>query len=82
VYLIAQDVLNLAVRRNPVLTAIGDFVLFSNTNSCIAYEFLVVVVVIVLLLVFWVIMIDVFYPFNRYVWLTMCQVVTPSVPWH
>jgi hypothetical protein len=76
----AQDVLNLAVRRNPLLTAIGDLVLLSNTNSCIAYEFLVVV--IVLLLVFWVILIDVFYPFNRHVWLTMCQVVTPSVPWH
>jgi hypothetical protein len=76
----AQDVLNLAVRRNPVLTAIRDFVLFSNTSSCIAHEF-VVVVVIVLLPVFWVITIDVFYPFNRYVWLTMCQVVTPSIPW-
>ena len=76
----AQDVLNCTVSRSRVLTAIGDIILMSNTNSCIAYAFLVIL--IVLLVVFWVIMIGVFYPFNRHVWVTMCQAVTPSVPWH
>jgi len=75
-----QDVLNLTVRRSPVLAAVRDFVSLLNTNSCIAYAFLLVV--IVLLVVLWVIMIGVFCPFNRHVWVTMCQAVTPSVPWH
>lgn len=75
----AQDVLNLTVSRSQVLTAIGDIVLL-NTTLCIAYAFLVIVTV--LLVVFWVIMIGVFYPFNRHVWVTVCQAVTPSVPWH
>jgi len=75
----AQDVLNLTV-RSPVSNAIRDFVSLLNTNLCIAYAFLLVI--IVLLVVFWVIMTGVFYPFNRCVWVTMCQAVTPSVPWH
>jgi flagellar basal body-associated protein FliL len=41
-----------------------------------------IVIVVVIIVVFCVIVIGVFYLFNRHIRITMCQAVTPSVTWH